>query len=206
VNVMINRLQVSALLLAIAIAWGVALVLYGVDVRPELFRPFSTVVGVVVVLLVLVDKWLWQCRWLHPWLFHMPNIRGTWRAEITPTAPSTSPAKVEGYVVVTQTLSTISIRLFTAESKSETLSARVYCCDDATFTVAAVYRNVPRITVRDRSPLHHGAMLLSVQGDPPKSLSGEYWTDRLSQGEITLEARISKRVHSFEEAKRAFEA
>ena len=104
-------------------------------------------------------------------------------------------------MVIRQTLSSLRIRLYTAESESETLSAKVHCCEDGTFTVAGVYRNTPRLGVRDRSPLHHGSILLSVQGDPPQSLSGEYWTDRLSQGELELTARAMTFAHSFDQAR-----
>lgn len=201
---MITRLQVSALLLGAAVIWGVSLIFAGIDVKPEFFKPFSTVVGVVVLLISLADRWIWRWRWLHPWLFNMPDIRGTWRVVIRPTAPASSPNEVEGYMVIRQTLSSLRIRLYTAESESETLSAKVHCCDDGTFTVAGVYRNTSRLAVRDRSPLHHGSILLSVQGDPPESLAGEYWTDRLSQGELELTARTFTLAHSFDRARTLF--
>jgi hypothetical protein len=93
----------------------------------------------------------------------MPDLNGTWKVAIHPTAPETSPEKVIAYMVIRQTFSTVSLRLFTAESHSETLSARVVRCDDGTCNLAAVYRNTPRLQARDRSPLHHGALLLNVQ-------------------------------------------
>lgn len=196
---MISRLHISALLFVAASVWGVALIFAGVQMTAAWFKPFSIVVGVLVLVLSVADKWLWRLRWLRPWLFNMPDLRGTWKVTIHPTAPTTSPTEVIAYMVIRQTLSTISLRLFTPESQSETLSARVVRCDDGTCNVAGVYRNIPRLQVRDHSPLHHGALLLSVQGDPPRSLAGQYWTDRLSQGELTLSAKTSTLAHSFEE-------
>ena len=197
---MISRLHISTILLIAAGVWGVALILAGVAVTANWFKPFSVVVGVLVLVLSIADKWLWRLRWLRPWLFNMPDLNGTWKVVIHPTAPEPPHDEVMAYMVIRQTFSTVSLRLFTAESHSETLSARVVRCDDGTCNVAAVYRNTPRLRVRERSPLHHGALLLNVQGDPPESLAGQYWTDRLSQGELVLSARSSALAHSFDQA------
>ena len=198
----ISRLHISGILLIAAGVWGVALILAGVPVTAAWFRPFSVVVGVLVLVLSIADRWLWRLRWLRPWLFNMPDLNGTWKVVIHPTAPESSPHEVIAYMVIRQTFSTVSLRLFTAESHSETLSARVVRCDDGTCNLAAVYRNTPRLQVRERSPLHHGALLLNVQGDPPESLAGQYWTDRLSQGELVLSARSAALAHSFDQATR----
>lgn len=197
---MISRLHISAILFVAAAIWGLALILSGVEVKAEWFKPFSVVVGVLVLVLSVADKWLWRLRWVRPWFFNMPDLNGTWRVVIQPTAPETSPHEVSAYMVIRQTLSTVSLRLLSDEGHSETLSARVVRSDDGTFIVAGVYRNTPRLQVRERSPLHHGALLLNVQGDPPESLTGQYWTDRLSQGELTLSSRSPALAHSFDEA------
>lgn len=197
---MISRLQISGILLVAAGIWGVALLLAGVPVTAAWFKPFSVVVGALVLILSAADKWLWRIRWLRPWLFNMPDLNGTWKVAIRPIAPESSPQKVGAYMVIRQTFSTISLRLLTAESRSETLSAHVVRRDDGTYSLAAVYRNTTRLQVRERSPLHHGALLLDVHGDPPDSLAGQYWTDRLSQGELVLSARNATLAHSFEQA------
>lgn len=199
---MISRLHISAILLIAAGVWGVALILAGVAVTADWLRRFSVVVGVLVLVLSIADKWLWRLRWLRPWLFNMPDLNGTWEVAISPTAPESSPQKVGAYMVIRQTFATISLRLLTAESHSETLSAHVVRRDDGTYSLAAVYRNTTRLQVRERSPLHHGALLLDVHGDPPDSLAGQYWTDRLSQGELVLSARSPALAHSFDQATR----
>ena len=136
----------------------------------------------------------------------MPDLNGTWKVAIRPTAPESSPQKVVAYMVIRQTFSTISLRLLTAESHSEALSAHVVRRDDGTYSLASVYRNTTRLQVREHSPLHHGALILDVHGDPPDSLAGQYWTDRLSQGELVLSARSPKLAHSFEQAAKLIEA
>lgn len=197
-----SRLHISAILFIAAGVWGVALIVAGFPVNADWFKPFSVVVGVLVLVLSIADRWLWRLRWLRPWLFNMPDLNGTWKVVIHPTAPEPPHDEVIAYMVIRQTFSTVSLRLFTAESHSETLSARVVRCDDGTCNLAAVYRNTPRLQVRQRSPLHHGALLLNVQGDPPESLAGQYWTDRLSQGELVLSARSPALADSFDQATR----
>lgn len=195
---MLSRIQLSALLAAAALLWALALVIQGVAVSPAWFRPFSLVLAALVLLVTIVDRWAWRLRFLQPWLVHVPDLRGTWCAEIRSSNPKQD--SLTGYMVIRQTLSSISLRLFTEESASEILASRVLKADDGTFSIAGVYRNTPRLSVRDRSPVHHGGLLLAVSGDPAASLYGQYWTDRSSQGEISLSHRNPKLAHSFEEA------
>jgi hypothetical protein len=197
---LVSRLQISAIILFAAAVWGVSLILEGIKVRAVWLKPFSIVVGALVIVLSVSNRWLWRLRFLRPWLFNMPDIHGTWEVVINPTPRELPGQELLEFMVIRQTLSTISLRLLTRESNSETLSARMVRCDDGSFDLAAVYRNTPRLQFRERSPIHLGAMLLSVQGDPPSSLAGQYWTDRSSQGEIRLSNKKRLLAHSYEEA------
>lgn len=199
---MISRIHISAILLIVAVTWGICLILSGVPVTASLFRPFSIVAGVLVITLSIANNWLWRLRWLRPWLFKMPDLNGTWRVVLRPTAPDRTRGELRAFMVIRQTFSTISLRLLTPESASETLAARVVLEEDGMCSVASLYRNTPRLRVRDRSELHHGAMLLNVHGVPPESLAGQYWTDRLSEGEIELFGRSPGLAYSFDEATR----
>ena len=73
-----------------------------------MLRPFSTVTGVVGLLLLLFDQYLWRIPFLYPWFVDVPNIRGVWKAEdrsnwINPeTGQKIQP--IWGYVVVRQTI------------------------------------------------------------------------------------------------------
>lgn len=199
---MLSRLQLSALILIAALVWGLALIAEGVQVSPAWFRPFSLVVGVLVTLLAVVDRWLWRWKWLQVGMFQMPDLRGTWRVVFRPEAPWNNPPERVGYMVVRQTFSSITLRLYTAESASETITARVLKAEDETFSIAAVYRNTPRLQVRDNSPIHLGAFWLTVNGTPPLSLSGQYWTDRKTRGEMELSNREWTLAGSFDDAAR----
>lgn len=55
--------------------------------------------------------------------------------------------------------------------------------------------------MRDRSPIHYGAIVLDVQGDPVKDLVGYYWTERSTRGELRSLARHVTIASSFDEAR-----
>lgn len=201
---MLQRLHLSVILLLAAAIWGVMLVVDGIALSGEWFRPFSTVVGGVLLLLVVFDLWAWRLRLLRGWFVPRPDVRGTWRVELRsdwkdPGSGQTV-APIAGYMVARQTFSKLSLRLLTAESSSELVAVEINKALDGTYRIAAVYLNVPALSVRARSPIHYGALVLDVQGDPVTSLAGHYWTDRSTSGELQTLGRHSKVASSFDHA------
>lgn len=201
---MLSRLHLSVILLLAASIWGAVLVLNGVAVNGAWFRPFSTVVGVLLLIFVAFDLWAWRWRLLHGWFVPRPDLRGTWRVELQSDwknpATGTVIEPIVAYLVVRQTFSSLSARMLTAESASELVAAEINKASDGTYRLAAVYRNEPKLSVRDRSPIHFGALVLDVQGDPARDLAGHYWTDRNSRGEVRTLARQASLAGSFKEA------
>jgi hypothetical protein len=204
---MLSRLHLSALLLVAAALWGGMLVFEGVAVSGTWFRPFSTVVGVVLLLLVAFDLWAWRLRFLQGWFVPRPDLRGTWRVELQSDWKDPATNQVVGpitaYLVVRQTYSTLSLRMLTRESSSELVAAEISKAVDGTYGLAAVYRNEPKLSVRDRSPIHYGAIVLDVQGEPVTDLVGHYWTDRSTRGQLKTIAHEMRLFSSFELAKNA---
>jgi len=205
---MISRLHLSTILVIAAVLWGVALLFTGVAVKVTWFQPFSVVVGVLVLILAAFDLWFWRFSWLRGWFVKRPCIRGTWKASLksqwTDPESGESPSPIEAYITIRQTYSLLSMRLMTAESASELLGAEVMRAMDGTCRVAGVYRNEPRLAVRERSPIHYGGVLLEIEGDPPTRLAGHYWTDRNSRGELQTVAHSANIYPNFEAARKAF--
>lgn len=205
---MLSRLHLSTILVIAAVLWGAALLIAGVAIKVTWFEPFSVVVGILVLILAAFDLWLWRMSWLRGWFVHRPCIRGTWKASLRSqwTDPQTgkTPPAIEAYIAVRQTYSMLSMRLMTEESASELLGAEMVCAADGTCRVAGVYRNEPRLAVRERSPIHYGAVLLEVEGDPPVRLAGHYWTDRDSRGELLTGAHHAGVLPNFDAAREAF--
>ena len=201
---MLTRMHLSVILSIAAVLWGAMLVLEGVAVSATWFRPFSMVLGVLVVVLLAFDLWAWRWRCLHGWFVSRPDLRGTWQVELRSNwhDPETKAevGPIVAYLVVRQTFSSLSMRMLTTESASELVAAEINKASDGTYRVAAVYRNEPKLSVRARSPIHYGALVLDVQGDPATDLAGHYWTDRNSRGELKTLVRDEAIVGSFEEA------
>lgn len=207
---MLSRLHLSTILVIAAVLWGAALLFAGVAIKVTWFQPFSVVVGVLVLILAAFDLWLWRMSWLRGWFVHRPCIRGTWKAILQSqwTDPQTgkAPPAIEAYIAIRQTYSMLSMRLMTEESTSEILGAEMVRAPDDTYRVAGVYRNEPRLSVRERSPIHYGAVLLQVEGDPASRLAGHYWTDRSSRGEVVASTHSATVFPNFDAACRGLSA
>ena len=194
-------LHVKAILLVAAAVWLGLLFLSGTAVSPALVKPFSMVASAVIAMIAAFDLYLWPLPILRGWFVQRPDLRGTWAVTIKslwidPDTGSNPPA-ITGYLVVRQTFSTLSLRLLTSESASSVLDAAVVRAADGPYEVTGIYRNEPRQALRGKSPIHYGAFVLRVTGNPATSLEGEYWTDRGTMGEIVTGGWRKQLVDTF---------
>lgn len=145
---------------------------------------------------------------LQGWFVKRPVFRGTWQAKVSSNwinpATGRAPEPIDGFMVVRQTYSSLSLRLLTDESTSNCIDAEFLMLPDGTVSIAGVYRNEPRQPLRANSPIHYGAFLLEVLGRPAVGLTGHYWTDRNTSGEIHLVTRRNDLLYDYETAKRQF--
>jgi hypothetical protein len=167
---------------------------HGISAAPSVINSaFSWAVTVIAFALLLWERWLWSWPIFRPWMTDRPDLRGTWKGQLTSnwidaeTKLSRDP--IEVYLVIRQTFSTVDVRFFSSGSSSISLSASVYSDNVGLYTLAVTYRNTPRVLQRARNPIGHGGMLLSIRGAPIHQLDGEYWTDRGTKGEMTLRER-----------------
>jgi hypothetical protein len=193
-----------------ALIYLVVLVLTGLlyfhhdDLKGQTLRYASTVASIMLVVVFLFDMWLWRLPFLRGWFVKRPSIAGTWRVSLqsnwidpTTNAPI---GPIEGYMVVRQSFSTLSMRQLTAESSSELLGTEVVCSSDGLYCISGVYRNEPNFDVRHRSAIHYGALWLRIE-DPGNAISGHYWTDRNSAGTLKLTDRRPGAQKSFAAAR-----
>jgi hypothetical protein len=195
---MIEKMHLTTIIFVTAIIWGMLLIFDGVLVSISWLRHLSIVTGALVVLLTVFDLYLWRLAIFRSWFVKRPLVDGTWKIRlqsnwIDPKTGQVKPA-IDGFMVVRQTFSRMSLRLLTAESQSELLGAEVVRADDGSYRIIGVYRNEPRLGVRERSPIHYGGLVLQVIGSPPVRLTGHYWTDRDTKGEIALSDRRTAHV------------
>lgn len=204
---MISRFQLSALISIIFGIWAVFMIFTGIPITSVFFKPFSLIVGVVGIILIIFDKWLWKLPLIHSLFVPFPNISGTWQGSIISswTDPQTSKQipPIDAYLVIYQTYSSLNLRIMTRESRSDLLSGNFISNKGSPHKIAGIYNNVPNIEVRERSPIHYGGLLLEIHND--QTLEGEYWTDRNTKGYLKFRIHKRKPFDSFDSAHSAFQ-
>lgn len=203
-----RRVHLSAILLIAAILWGLLLIVSGVAASISWLQPLSVVTGILLLLIAIFDRWLWRLPFLWGWFVRRPYVGGTWQAKVISNwiDPETDKQiqPISAYVAIWQTYSSLSFRLMTSESAGDLIGSEIISNKDGTARIAAIYRNEPRQMLRSHSPIHNGAMLLQCAGAVPTSITGNYWTDRVTHGEIELRNRHRQIYRDFEAAAQAY--
>lgn len=201
-----SRSQLQVAIGIVVVIWAVLLFVSGVTLKPSYLKPLSLAVSIAYFVLLAFDRVLWRIP-LVARLFRRPILRGTWRGELRSTwiDPTTGQgiAPILVFLAIRQTYSTIAMRMMTEESSSRSLVASLEAPRDDVARASSTYQNIPRLLIQGRSRIHHGALMLEVQGTPAERLSGSYWTDRDTKGEVLLDARLPKVYTSFAEANKA---
>jgi hypothetical protein len=156
------------------------------------------------VLYLVFTKWLWRWRIFRGWLIPFPDLEGTWEGHIQSTwvdpATDQTPEPIRVILVIKQTFSTLSCTMHTRESSSVSTAASFHMDEsNDSKSVAYVFTNTPRVSVRDWSAVHQGAAMFRVVSAPELRLEGEYWTNRKSTGEMRLTRSSTKLVDGFYE-------
>jgi hypothetical protein len=202
-----GRFPITILVGLAACTWVLVLIVEGSKVGWDFAKPFSLVVGVISVALAAFDRAVWQAVWHWPGVRKMvgrPNVEGTYwgavRTEWVDPTTGQKPPPTQAALVIRQSYTALTLTLFTDESASSTIAASVHQEADGRFLVASLYRNEPRLSVQERSRMHHGAVRLHLAG-PDSRLHGSYWTDRSTHGEMEFSRISPKRASDFTEAK-----
>jgi hypothetical protein len=203
-----------------ALIWFGLLYVSGTNVGWELARPFSAVVGCVTALALLFEVFLWRLPLVRSLVARRPSIMGTWRTVLESNfrQPDGNKTVKTVYVVIHQSLTRLSVRMYTDTAHSKSLAERISSSDnDDVFDLAVVYQNYPDIDQRaeddqadgknrgvNQSKIHFGALHIPNLNYKPSTLRGHYWTDRRTEGLLKLEERRSKLVNSYEEGVKLF--
>jgi hypothetical protein len=161
-------------------------------------KPAGAVSSIVVFALVAFDVFAW--RWLPLFITKRPNVRGTWAAQLEYTWPCGTPPKTKPcYLVIRQTFSTVSVRMYFDISSSRSLSADVRL-NDGQYSLGWAYSSEAHQLDRE-NPAHRGAAELVIATVPRRSLRGTYWTERKTTGRITTTGWSKHLFDTFEAAK-----
>jgi hypothetical protein len=204
------RSQVFWIIVLTVALWVVTLIFYGAALEWNMLKPFGTTVSAVTIICVLFEKFMWKWPIINGFIVQRPPLCGTWKTELLSSYKDDDGNRIKKtvFVVIHQTLLTMSLRMYTDKARSFTLaeSIRPSGIDDL-FEVAVVYQNVPYLGYRQGSAdsqIHYGALLLTDVPPNPGSVAGSYWTDRNTNGEVTLLDRKKERVSSYAEGAKLF--
>jgi hypothetical protein len=182
---------VRATAIGVSAAYSAALYLAGVTVGQDMRRGIAYLPAMAALLLIAWDLWAW--RWPLVWrLTCRPRIDGLWEAILDPTDESHIPpggnrGPIVAYAVIAQTYWSVAIRQYTAESSS---SSRSFFWDNSdgmgVESLVFTYDNTPMMRHVQRSPRHLGTCRLSPGQRQPTIITGSYFTDRYTQGDMQL--------------------
>ncbi|NTU85718.1 MAG: hypothetical protein HGA45_41385 [Chloroflexales bacterium] len=199
---MISSLQLKVLFWLAVGAWALLLVIDGQPITISLFKPSSLVLSTIIVVVTVFEKWAWRWSPLYPWFVRTPNLLGAYKGEVNShwVDPATGKQRgaIPAFLVVHQTLSSVHIRLYTAESESCSVLGAFVEAPDGRTDLLFTYRSEPRLEVRPRSPIHYGGARLAI-GQESDQLEGSYWTDRQTIGTLNFRRISRKTPHSFSE-------
>jgi hypothetical protein len=199
-----SRLQITLIVALVGLSWAAALAMDGQAVDRSFFAPFSWAVTAFSGVYLAFNYVGWR---LPPFtkLMPRPDLRGTWSGVlrsnwVDPNTGLPQPPR-EAFVVVYETFQLVHVRLMTEESESVSLAAVLVPEADDRHQLLTMYRNDPTLSVREHSPVHLGGAALKIVGEPPTQLSGHYWTDRGTAGELEFTFVGRERAGSFQAAK-----
>lgn len=194
-----TRIHITGFLFFSGLVFATALVFQGETPSWSWFAALSTVTTVMVLVTTLFNKvaWKWKVFRLYKWFVDRPIIDGTWKGTFSSNYKmedgKLSPPK-PCYLVIRQTYFSINIVFLTPESSSTALAASIIEEREVKH-LFYVYQNTPQFRVRHQSALHFGGVCLKihehVEQDCIERLSGHYFSDRSTAGEISFEQHIS---------------
>lgn len=201
------RTQVAATIGLAAIVWIGTLFLMGEPLSWWMLTPFGATVTVVSTASVIFVQFAWRWPIFRRWLVQRPDLAGTWRCDLTSTYVGSDgkPVQKTVYVVIRQTLISLSFRLYSERAKSASIADNLAKDGTDLFALAIAYQNIPRLEDRGgESEIHFGSSLFTHIDYDCQRIEGHYWTDRKSKGSLVLLERRAEQVATFEEAQKLF--
>lgn len=203
-SALLNKTTVSILLIIAIAVWGGFLWVLGIELSWDHVQPYSLTLAAITSCIWLFDRYIWRI-WPIRKLVRRPDLNGTWRVSLQSSyqvsGSKKSVAAVNGFAVVRQTFSSLSIRLMTEHAESFLVASSFDIQADGTTFVYGAYQSDPSIHLRSGiSEIHYGSFRYKVIGRPPNQLNGHYWTDRNTNGSISLTNRKNVFFDSFNEA------
>jgi hypothetical protein len=201
------RTAISMIIGFAVLVWAFVLLVLGHEVSLSLLTPFGATTTVVTAVAVAFERYFWRWKYFRGWLVERPFLGGTWRAVLHSTyeEDGVRVAPKEVFVVIRQSLSSMTFRLYTDRAKSHSLAESVFRDRTDMYAMSVSYQSDPSIEQRNgQSEIHYGAALFTHIGDEPARLDGHYFTDRNTAGSLELIERKNVYPSSYGEAQGCF--
>lgn len=141
-------------------------------------------VGITAVFMACFNKWWWKWKPLNWLAGGMPVLANHYKGKIRFCWNDVEQER-DSEIGIEQTFLNVTVRLGTVESSSNSVTAAIETINNEKMLVYT-YLNTPRAEIQDRSAIHYGTAMLSV--NDPKHLEGNYYTSRISRGSMDFRA------------------
>lgn len=176
----------------VSIAYSIALAASGLRLPGTASKLLSLLPIVIVAIFAAFDKRVWRFKPIAK-LARRPVLHGTWRGELTSYRSDQQSEEIQHppipiAITISQTFTTISVTLMTAESTSRSVAEvieRRSSTDE--WTLYYQYNNVPKLALRANSPIHAGSTSIQFSEILPSRVEGEYWTARRTRGVFSVD-------------------
>ena len=187
-----SKSRIQAVVVGAALVWVVAVWFSGLPITGGYVKAFLSVPGALATAWSVYDRWLWRVNAIARWTGAPPDLRGTWEGFVRP-AGGAHRVEARLFLCIDQSASKLTVWCYTEESESRSTSAGFSARNSVSSQLDYTYDNAPRQSVRHRSAPHVGAARLAASGRQPSRMSGTYWTDRGSHGELEV-TKVSARA------------
>lgn len=189
--------------LAAAIWLGVAILL-DVPVDQRWLRALGGVISIVVLLLVVFDRWMWRWPLVNRFV-KRPVLLGTWKATLSSNWPDRETGQpispMDAYLVIRQTYSRVSVRALFRGSRSEHIVGDIVRSPTGPPVLWFMFRSEAHALHRDGNPPRRGAAALVISSAPTLRMQGDYWTEEETRGEVQTHGRSRHLYDDFDQAK-----
>jgi hypothetical protein len=200
-----SRVQIVAAVVVLVFAGGIWLT--GGSLHAQWLRFYAAAVFVATLVLGLWERLVWRLPPMQRLNGVPRDLRGTWKGTLTSfwedPATGASPPPKPAYLVIHQSATSVSVSIFTDESRSHSSLGRVTMSTNF-MSLDYMYLNRPDSRFEHRSRMHHGSTSLDISGRPATRLKGHYWTDRDTRGELDFTERVGKSVDDYDSASALF--
>ena len=130
------------------------------------------------------NNWAWKCSWLNQLVGGMPILAERYEGTLTFVWDGREQHRTST-IKIKQTFLHVAVILTTNESSSASVTASIETIHNEKQLVY-IYLNNPKAEIQDRSTIHYGTAMLSVEN--PSRLTGNYYTGRLTRGSMDFMA------------------